>query len=735
MDAAEPIDPEKEKKLILKEYKNLLRGLRNNMTGAERKQIRLAFEMAVDAHKNMRRKSGEPYIIHPLRVAQIVVNEMGLGATAAICALLHDVVEDTELTLDDIKREFGIKVSRIIDGLTKVSGVFDLTSSIQAENFKKLLLTLADDVRVILIKIADRLHNMRTMDSMPRKKQLKIASETLYLYAPLAHRLGFYAIKSELEDLGMKYQEAEAYKDIAKRLAETKRERTRYMNEFMKPLRERLEKDDFKFEMYGRPKSIYSIYNKIKNKGVTFDEVYDLFAIRIILETPVDHEKADCWRVYSMVTELYHPNPDRLRDWISTPKANGYESLHTTVMGPKGKWVEVQIRTRRMDEIAEKGFAAHWKYKEGSNDKALDTWLREIRELLRNPEFNALEFLDDFRLNLFSKEIYVFTPKGDLKILPQGATALDFAFEIHTDVGYHCIGAKVNHRLIPISHMLNNGDQVEIITSKKQKPNEDWLNFLITSRARSKVKNALKEEKRAVAMEGKTVLEKRLKNMKVEFFDKNIQLLMEYYHQPTSMELYYRISTKDITLKELKDFTVQGGKLIPPVVDKESSVDYERLEKIATSNAELLIFDNAMDNIKYALAKCCNPIVGDDVFGFITINEGIKIHKTNCPNATELMSKYGYRIVKTRWTQQKDIAFLTGIKVTGLDDVGLVNKVTNIISGDMKLNMQSLVMDAKDGLFEGTIKTFVKNTEQLETLLRKLRSMKGVISVTRMETT
>ena len=705
------------------------------MSGAERKQIRLAFEMAVDAHKNMRRKSGEPYIIHPLRVAQIVVNEMGLGATAAICALLHDVVEDTELTLDDIKREFGIKVSRIIDGLTKVSGVFDLTSSIQAENFKKLLLTLADDVRVILIKIADRLHNMRTMDSMPRKKQLKIASETLYLYAPLAHRLGFYAIKSELEDLGMKYQEAEAYKDIAKRLAETKRERTRYMNEFMKPLRERLEKDDFKFEMYGRPKSIYSIYNKIKNKGVTFDEVYDLFAIRIILDTPVDHEKADCWRVYSMVTELYHPNPDRLRDWISTPKANGYESLHTTVMGPKGKWVEVQIRTRRMDEIAEKGFAAHWKYKEGSNDKALDTWLREIRELLRNPEFNALEFLDDFRLNLFSKEIYVFTPKGDLKILPQGATALDFAFEIHTDVGYHCIGAKVNHRLIPISHMLNNGDQVEIITSKKQKPNEDWLNFLITSRARSKVKNALKEEKRAVAMEGKTLLEKRLKNMKVEFFDKNIQMLMEYYHQPTSMELYYRISTKDITLKELKDFTIQGGKLIPPVVDKEHSVDYERLEKIATSNAELLIFDNAMDNIKYALAKCCNPIVGDDVFGFITINEGIKIHKTNCPNATELMSKYGYRIVKTRWTQQKDIAFLTGIKVTGLDDVGLVNKVTNIISGDMKLNMQSLVMDAKDGLFEGTIKTFVKNTEQLETLLRKLRSMKGVISVTRMETT
>ncbi len=733
METLDPLVVEKEKKLIVKEYRNLLRGLKNNMTAAERKQIRLAFEMAVDAHKNMRRKSGEPYIIHPLKVSQIVVNEMGLGATAAICALLHDVVEDTELTLDDIKREFGIKVARIIDGLTKVSGVFDLTSSIQAENFKKLLLTLADDVRVILIKIADRLHNMRTMDSMPRKKQLKIASETLYLYAPLAHRLGFYAIKSELEDLGMKYQEGEAYKDIARKLADTKRERTRYMNEFMKPIRDRLEKEGFAFEMYGRPKSIYSIYNKIKNKGVVFDEVYDLFAIRVILNSPVEIEKSDCWKVYSMVTELYHPNPDRLRDWISTPKANGYESLHTTVMGPKGRWVEVQIRTKRMDEIAEKGFAAHWKYKEGSNDKALDNWLREIRELLRNPEFNALEFLDDFRLNLFSKEIYVFTPKGDLKILPQGATALDFAFEIHTDVGYHCIGAKVNHRLIPISHILTNGDQVEIIASKKQKPNEDWLNFLITSRARSKVKTALKEEKRAIALEGKGVLEKRMKGIKAQFNDRNIQVLMEYYRQPTSMELYYRIATKDISLKELKDFTLHVGKLVPPVIDKEAPVDYERIEKIATSNAELLIFDNAMDNIAYSLAKCCNPIVGDDVFGFVSINEGIKIHKTNCPNATELMSKFGYRIVKTRWTQQKDIAFLTGIKVTGLDDVGLVNKVTHIISGDMKLNMQSLVMDAKEGLFEGTIKTYVKNTEQLETLLRKLRAMKGVISVTRLE--
>lgn len=480
------IDQEKEKQLILKEYRNLLRSLKETITTSERKQLRLAFEMALEAHKDMRRKSGEPYIIHPLQVAQIVVKEMGLNATAAICAILHDVVEDTELTLDDIKREFGGKVAKIIDGLTKVSGVFDLTSSIQAENFKKLLLTLADDVRVILIKIADRLHNMRTMDSMPRKKQLKIASETLFLYAPLAHRLGFYAIKSELEDLGMKYTESETYKEIARKLSDTKRERSRYINEFTRPIKERLDEEGMKYQIYGRPKSIHSIWNKMRTKHVTFEEVYDLFAIRIIIDSPQNKEKADCWKVYSIVTELFTPNPDRLRDWISTPKANGYESLHTTVMGHRGRWVEVQIRTVRMDEIAEKGFAAHWKYKEGTADKSLDTWLREIRELLRNPDYNALEFLDDFKSNLFSKEIYVFTPKGDLKILPQDSTALDFAFEIHTDVGYHCIGAKVNHKLVPLSHRLSNGDQVEVITSRKQKPNEDWLGFLITSRARSR---------------------------------------------------------------------------------------------------------------------------------------------------------------------------------------------------------------------------------------------------------
>lgn len=731
MDTIQQIHIEQERKEIIKEYRNLLRSLKENISTAERKQLRLAFEMSLEAHKDMRRKSGEPYILHPLKVAQIVVKEMGLNATAAICALLHDVVEDTELTLDDIKREFGIKVAKIIDGLTKVSGVFDLTSSIQAENFKKLLLTLADDVRVILIKIADRLHNMRTMDSMPRKKQLKIASETMYLYAPLAHRLGFYGIKSELEDLVMKYTEPETYKEIVKRLAETKRERNKYINEFCKPIKDKLDEEGISYVIHGRPKSIHSIYNKMRTKGVSFDEVYDLFAIRIVINSSLEKEKADCWRVYSVVTELYQPNPDRLRDWVSTPKANGYESLHTTVMGNKGRWVEVQIRSVRMDEIADRGFAAHWKYKEGTTDKALDTWLREIRELLRNPDYNALEFMDDFKSNLFSKEIYVFTPKGDLKILPQDATALDFAFEIHTDVGYHCIGAKVNHKLVPLSYKLSNGDQVEVITSRKQKPNEDWLNFLITSKARSKVKNALKEERRTVAVQGKEIIEKKLKNMKVSFDDKNIGEMLQFYHQPSTLEFYFKVARKEIDLKELKDFKIKGGRIIAPT-DKTNQPKDDNLKQLA--NAELLIFDELSDKIQFSLAKCCNPIVGDEVFGFVTINEGIKIHRTNCPNATELLSKYGYRIVKTRWTNQKEIAFLTGLRIIGLDDVGLVSKVTNIISGDMRLNMQSLTMDAKDGMFEGTIKIFVKNTDELDHLIMRLKKVKEIVEVKRIET-
>lgn len=730
---------QQERREILKRYRHLLRALGNKANAGDKKQIRAAFELALEAHKNMRRKSGEPYIFHPLAVAQIVAQEIGLGPTAVICALLHDVVEDTEITLDEIRLEFGNKVARIIDGLTKISGITDLNTSEQAENFRKLLLTLADDVRVILIKIADRLHNMRTLDSMPRHKQLKIASETASIYAPLAHRLGLYAIKSELEDLVMKYTEADMYKMIARKLAETKRERTRYINEFIKPLKEKLEAAGLKFVIYGRPKSIASIANKMKTKGVEFEQVYDLFAIRIVLDSRPENEKADCWRVYSIVTDVYKPNPARLRDWISTPKANGYEALHTTVMGPKGRWVEVQIRTERMDEIAEKGYAAHWKYKENSNENAADAWLTKIREMLKNPNSNALDFFDDFKMNLFADEIYVFTPKGDLKMLPKGATALDFAFEIHTDVGCTCIGAKVNHKLVPLSHVLSSGDQVEIITSKKQKPNEDWLNFVITSKAKSKIKDALKEEKRKAAETGKEWLEKQLRQIKIELTPQLLSELAQFFKFPSQLDFLYAIATRKFDLKQLTKLKINGNKILldkdeEEEASKESKKDIleETVKKTLQKNAELLIFGETGEKIDYKFANCCNPIPGDDVFGFITVNEGIKIHKTNCPNAIQLMSKYGYRIIKTRWTKEHEIAFLTEIYVSGIDDTGVLQKITNIISGELKLNMRSLSIESKDGIFEGTIGIYVHDTEQLNELIERLKKLDGILSVNRL---
>jgi GTP pyrophosphokinase len=728
-------DEQYERKEILKRYRHLLRALGNKANAGDKKQIRRAFEMALEAHKNMRRKSGEPYIFHPLAVSMIVVQEIGLGPTSVICALLHDVVEDTEITLEEIRLEFGNKVARIIDGLTKISEITDLNTSEQAENFRKLLLTLTDDVRVILIKIADRLHNMRTLDSMPRQKQLKIASETASIYAPLAHRLGLYAIKSELEDLVMKYTETDLYKTIARKLAETKRERTRYINEFIKPIKEKLESAGLKFNIFGRPKSISSIANKMKTKGVEFEQVYDLFAIRIVLDSRPENEKADCWKVYSIVTDVYKPNPSRLRDWISTPKANGYEALHTTVMGPKGRWVEVQIRTERMDEIAEKGYAAHWKYKENTSENAADVWLAKIRETLKNPDSNALDFLDDFKLNLFSDEIYVFTPKGDLKMLPKGATALDFAFEIHTGVGSTCIGAKVNHKLVPLSHVLNSGDQVEIITSKKQKPNEDWLNFVITSKAKSKIKDALKEEKRKVAEQGKEWLEKQLRQIKIEPNPQLINDLAQHFKFPSQLDFLYAIATRKFDLKQLASMKMNGNKFSfeneEPEPKKHKESVEETIKKTLQKNAELLIFGDSGEKIDYKFANCCNPIPGDDVFGFITVNEGIKIHKTNCPNAIQLMSKYGYRIIKTRWTKEHEIAFLTEINVSGIDDTGVLQKITNIISGDLKLNMRSLSIESKDGIFEGTIGVYVHDTEQLDLLIERLKKLDGILTVTR----
>lgn len=733
------LDEEQEKKEIVRHYRALLRALKPRLKKGDRELVRTAFEMAADAHKDMRRKSGEPYILHPLAVAQITVEEIGLGVRSAICALLHDTVEDTEVTLEDVEREFGTEIAHIVNGLTKISTVIDSnTSTTQAENFKKILLTLADDPRVILIKLADRLHNMRTLDSMSREKQLKIASETVFVYAPLAHRLGLYIIKSELEDLAMKYTEQDKYREIARRLKETKRERTRYINEFIKPIKEVLQEEGFDFEIYGRPKSIHSIWNKIKTKGVQFEEVYDLFAIRIILDSAVEKEKADCWKVYSIITDFYHPSPERTRDWLSNPKSNGYEALHVTVMGPNGKWVEVQIRSKRMNDYAEKGVAAHWRYKEGNQtvqESKFEQWFTQIREILNSPDSNTLDFLADFKSNLFTEEIYVYTPKGDLKILPVGSTALDFAYSIHSAVGNKCIGAKVNYKLVPLSHKLRSGDQVEIITSNKQKPSDDWLNFVLTAKAKSKIKDALKEEKRKVAMDGKELLERKLDHMKVSASQHNINELVQFYKQPSPLDLYYQIAVRNIDLKELKQFHVLGDKLEPPKPVKlpEVVIEEPHHKQPSKKDAELIIFGESSDKIAYKLANCCRPIPGDDVFGFITASEGLKIHRTNCPNAAQLLAHYGHRVVKTKWVKNREISFLTGLRIVGMDDVGVIHKITNIISGELKINIAGLTIESKEGLFEGLIKVFVHDKDELEELVARLKGLDGIQSINRLE--
>ncbi len=728
------IDLEAEKSEILKRYRALLRACRSTLKKGDKKMIRHAFDMAVENHKDMRRKSGEPYIYHPIAVAQIAAEEIGLGPTSIVCALLHDVVEDTHVTLEDIEREFGKKVAKIIDGLTKISGVFDANSSMQAENFRKMLLTLADDVRVILIKLADRLHNMRTMNFMPRDKQLKICSETVYLYAPLAHRLGLYSIKSELEDLSMKYMEPDTYKFIAKKLNEKKAERELFVKEFIGPINRILTEQDLHAEVVGRPKSIHSIWTKMKKKGIPFEEVYDLFAIRVILDSKPENEKADCWKAYSIVTDLYRPNPDRLRDWISSPKANGYESLHTTVMGPKGQWVEVQIRTQRMNEIAEKGFAAHWKYKESSSDSGLDQWVQKVRELLSNPEANALDFLDDFKMNLFSDEIFIFTPKGDLIQLPIEATALDFAFEIHSDVGAKCIGAKVNHKLVPLSYKLQNGDQVEVITSGKQVPKEDWLSFVVTAKAKAKIKSSLKEEKRKIAEDGKEILERKLKSLKITYNSDNIYKLSYFFKLQSTQDLFYNVAKGLIDIKDLKEYAASEK-----AVDHKSPQhqDSEKIQSIIkqvkTKDNDVLLIGEDLQKIDYKLSNCCNPIPGDDVFGFVTVSDGIKIHRTNCPNATKLMSSFGYRIVKAKWNSQKQLAFLTGLRITGIDEVGLINNLTQIISNDFKVNMRSITFDTDEGIFNGTIMVYVNDTQHLDNLTKKLREVKGITDVSRFD--
>jgi GTP diphosphokinase / guanosine-3',5'-bis(diphosphate) 3'-diphosphatase len=729
------LNEEEEKKLLLREYRSLQKVLKTKLKPGDKTLIRRAFEMAADAHKTMRRKSGEPYILHPIAVAKICVEEIGLGVRSTICALMHDTVEDTDISLEDIQREFGNEIARIVDGLTKISNVIDVNASQQAENFKKILLTLTDDPRVILIKLADRLHNMRTLDSMKREKQLKISSETVYVYAPLAHRMGLYNIKTEMEDLAMKYMEPDVYKDIAKKLAETKKDRTKFINEFIKPIKDKLDKAQLNAEIYGRPKSIHSIWNKMKKKGVEFEEVYDLFAIRAILDSPPEKEKEDCWKVYSMITDEYNPSPERLRDWLSNPKSNGYEALHTTVMGPQGKWVEVQIRTKRMNEIAEKGLAAHWKYKEGNTDESrFDKWFQQIREVISNQETDSIDFLQDFKTSFLAEEIYVYTPKGDVKMLPVGSTALDFAFSIHSAIGVKTIGAKVNHKLVPISHKLLSGDQVEIITSNKQKAAEDWLGFVVTSKAKGRIRDALREDKRKVGDEGKYTLQRKLEGAGVSFSQHNIDELVQWYKLTSNLDLFYQIAVKNIDLKDLKDFKILGDKIEAPRPLKlhPDKPEYNPNQPAGPrKDAELIIFGESSDKIVYNLANCCKPIPGDDVFGFVTTGKGLTIHRTNCPNAAKLLANYGHRVVKTKWAKNKEISFLTGVKIVGMDDVGVVNKITTLISGDLKINIAALTIEAKEGLFQGNIKLYVHDKEELDNLVNSLQSMAGIESVER----
>jgi GTP diphosphokinase / guanosine-3',5'-bis(diphosphate) 3'-diphosphatase len=733
------IDTEQEKKEIINRYRRLLRKAKPILKEGDARLIKKAFTMSLEAHKDMRRKSGEPYIFHPLAVADICTEEIGLGTTSIVAALLHDVVEDTDIELPDIERLFGKKIARIIDGLTKIRGVFEYGTSQQAENFRKMLFTLSEDVRVILIKLADRLHNMRTLDSMPRNKQLKVASETIYLYAPLAHRLGLNAIKTELEDLYLRFTDKPIYESIVQKIDATKAVRNKFIKQFVSPINGELEKLGIGFDIKGRPKSIHSIWNKMRKQNIPFEEVFDLFAIRIILDTPLEQEKALCWQVYSIVTDYYTPNPDRLRDWISTPKSNGYESLHTTVMAKNGQWVEVQIRTKRMDEIAEKGYAAHWKYKDSNStaESNLEKWLARVRDLLEQNNHSALDFVDDFRGNLFSEEVFVFTPKGELKTLPHGATALDFAFEIHTQVGSKCIGAKVNNKLVPINYVLKNGDQIEILTSQKQKPHEDWLRFVVTSKAKSRIKEELKEDKKKLAEDGKEIIFRKIRQMKDDPSQQVLEQMRDYFKSVTHFDLYFRVGAGFITTADIKRFL--ENKPVSPIRSKpnlqvqDAKVIEQEITRAKGRYDDILLVGEDMDVVDYKLAKCCTPIPGDDVFGFVTVNEGIKIHRTNCPNAPELLSHHGNRVVKAKWTSQHEVAFLTGLKIKGTDRVGLINDVSKIISEELKVNMSSMSIHTDSGIFDGEIMLYVNDTRHLEQLIGKLEQVEGVVKVSRFD--
>ncbi|MFK7899177.1 MAG: bifunctional (p)ppGpp synthetase/guanosine-3',5'-bis(diphosphate) 3'-pyrophosphohydrolase [Cyclobacteriaceae bacterium] len=735
------LSPEEENKAIVKEYRKLLRTAKPFLKDGDAKIIKKAFNVAVEAHRDVRRKSGEPYIFHPIAVAQIAVEEVGLGTTAIVCALMHDVVEDSDIKLDYIEEHFGPKVATIIDGLTKISSSTTLSgdTSQQAENFRKMILTLSDDVRVVLVKICDRLHNMRTMDSMPRHKQLKIASETIYLYAPLAHRLGLYTIKSELEDLYLKYTETDTYYEIAKKINETKRSRNKFIRDFINPIQQQLIESGHEFVIKGRPKSIYSIWNKMKKQNIEFNQVYDLFAIRIVLKIPIEKEKSGCWNVYSIVTDYYKPNPDRLRDWISTPKANGYESLHTTVMSDAGRWVEVQIRTQRMDDIAEKGYAAHWKYKgkKESHEYGLDQWITKVRSQLEQSNSSTLEFVDEFRSNLFNEEIFVFTPKGDLKVYPQGATVLDFAFDIHSDVGMNCIGAKIGHKLVPIDYILKNGNQLSVLTSKKQKPTEDWLKTVKTSKAKKRIKEFLREIRKPLINEGREILERKLKQPLGSGDQKVVSKLADYFHLNSITDFYYKLGSKEIdptTIKKavqcINDDEKKG--ISHPENLTFSKTEAKQAEKHAKEiNKDKLVIGDDEESFDYRLAPCCKPIPGEEVFGFVTVHQGITIHKTNCSNATKLMSNYGYRIVKATWKSSEKSETTALLKISGTDRPGLLNDITSTIYKELGINIISINANTDHGLVEDIIKLSIKDKKQLTTLITNLKQIPDIVEVVR----
>ena len=729
------IDSIKENSLIAKEYKELLKISYQSLSREDRKLIRLAFNTSVDAHKNQRRKSGEPYVFHPIAVAKIVASKIGLDATCIAAALLHDVIEDTEYSEKNIKELFGKKISKIVVGLTKISKLAkEENVSLQAENFRKMLLTLNDDVRVILIKIADRLHNMQTLESMTNEKQIKIASETLYIYAPIAHRIGLYDVKSELEDLGLKYTEPEMFNNIKNKIEQTKDEQDKYIKNFSRRISEKLRKENLKFKINGRPKSIYSIRDKIVNKNISFEEVYDKFAIRIIYQSENETEKFLAWKIYSIITDHYTPNPLRLRDWITSPRSNGYEALHITVVGPGSKWVEVQIRSERMHEIAEKGYAAHYIYKKGNqNENGLEEWLNRLQEVLEDTDSNALDFVEDFKLNLYSTEIFVFTPAGELKSLAKGSTALDFAFSIHTGLGLKTRGVKVNGIMVPLSHVLKSGDQIEIIKSENTKPSSSWLDYVKTSRAKAKIRTALKEDKKALAEEGKEILRRKLKQLKIKFDEKTINELGNYLKLKTSLDLFYRVGIGKVDNVQLKKFANYNNRLInffrKRISRKPSKLS--NLEKEVGNNFDQIVFGNEEEKLEYLLAKCCNPIAGDDVFGFVTINEGIKIHKKTCNNAVGLQSKFAYRILKAKWIDSTIQDYTSTIKISGIDNLGIVNQITKLISNTLNINIKKMSFDTVDNIFRGKITLKVKTKNILNDLIKRLKKINGIEKVVR----